>query len=167
MSNAFTAENIIYPYHKNKAKNQTHRAVQTLQDAPTVTLGDQSCMTDVAWQVTVTNPTITLISVAKSIRRLCATNRTVSVKITNSRKSMEEGGAIGVGQTCNAPPRLARIFGVCGGLTQHWQPDGQIQFKQSVLAELLEHKPSRTLASPLVADRLGATAPRHVWACLC
>ena len=88
-------------------------------------------------------------------------NETVSVKITGSRKSMEEGDAALVLANPNpertTPP--CPHFGVCGGCSlQHWQPDGQIQFKQSVLAELLEHQahiqPENWL-SPLVADRLG------------
>lgn len=86
---------------------------------------------------------------------------TVSVKITGSRKSMEEGDALEVLANPNpertTPP--CPHFGVCGGCSlQHWQPDGQIQFKQSVLAELLEHQahiqPEYWLP-PLVADRLG------------
>lgn len=88
-------------------------------------------------------------------------NETVSVKITGSRKSMEEGDAVEVLANPNSerttPP--CPHFGVCGGCSlQHWQPDGQIQFKQSVLAELLEHQahiqPEHWLP-PLVADRLG------------
>lgn len=88
-------------------------------------------------------------------------NETVSVKITGSRKSMEEGDAVEVLANPNpertTPP--CPHFGVCGGCSlQHWQPDGQIQFKQSVLAELLEHQahiqPEHWLP-PLVADRLG------------
>ena len=88
-------------------------------------------------------------------------NETVSVKITGSRKSMEEGDAALVLANPNpertTPP--CPHFGVCGGCSlQHWQPDGQIQFKQSVLAELLEHQahiqPEYWLP-PLVADRLG------------
>ena len=88
-------------------------------------------------------------------------NETVSVKITGSRKSMEEGDALEVLANPNpqrtTPP--CPHFGVCGGCSlQHWQPDGQIQFKQSVLAELLEHQahiqPENWLP-PLVADRLG------------
>ena len=88
-------------------------------------------------------------------------NETVSVKITGSRKSMEEGDAALV--LANPSPERTTPpcphFGVCGGCSlQHWQPDGQIQFKQSVLAELLEHQahvqPEHWLP-PLVADRLG------------
>lgn len=85
----------------------------------------------------------------------------VSVKITGSRKSLEEGDAIEVLANPNpertTPP--CPHFGVCGGCSlQHWQPDGQINFKQSVLAELLQHQaniqPEQWLA-PLVGDRLG------------
>lgn len=86
---------------------------------------------------------------------------TVNVKITGSKKSFEEGDTIEVVANPNHertnPP--CPHFGVCGGCSlQHWQPDGQIQFKQSVLAELLQHQantqPQQWLA-PLVADRLG------------
>ncbi len=62
-------------------------------------------------------------------------------------------------------PHPARVvppcphFGVCGGCSlQHWHPDGQIGFKQSVLAELLAHHagaaPEQWLA-PVLGDRLG------------
>lgn len=85
----------------------------------------------------------------------------VTAKITGSRKSLEEGDATGVLANPNpertTPP--CPHFGVCGGCSlQHWQPDGQINFKQSVLAELLQHQaniqPDNWL-EPLVADRLG------------
>ena len=88
-------------------------------------------------------------------------NETVSVKITGSRKNMEEGDTLQVLANPNSerttPP--CPHFGVCGGCSlQHWQPEGQIAFKQSVLAELLTHhahtQPEHWLA-PLVADRLG------------
>lgn len=88
-------------------------------------------------------------------------NETVSVKITGSRKSLEEGDTLEVLANPNAerttPP--CPHFGVCGGCSlQHWQPDGQTTFKQSVLAELLEHQahiqPEHWLP-PLVGDRLG------------
>ena len=83
------------------------------------------------------------------------------VKITNSRSSFEEGDAVSI--TANPNPERAVApcphFGVCGGCSlQHWQPDGQINFKQSVLAELLMHQadvePEHWLA-PVVGDRLG------------
>jgi len=83
------------------------------------------------------------------------------VKITNSRSSFEEGDAVSI--TANPNPERAVApcphFGVCGGCNlQHWQPDGQINFKQSVLAELLMHQanvePEHWLA-PVVGDRLG------------
>ena len=83
------------------------------------------------------------------------------VKITNSRSSFEEGDAVSI--TANPNPERAVApcphFGVCGGCSlQHWQPDGQINFKQSVLAELLMHQanvePDHWLA-PVVGDRLG------------
>lgn len=88
-------------------------------------------------------------------------NETVSVKITNSKKGFEEGDAIGV--LANPHPERQTPpcphFGVCGGCSlQHWQADGQIAFKQSILAELLHHhagvQPDNWLA-PLVGDRLG------------
>ena len=83
------------------------------------------------------------------------------VKITNSRSSFEEGDAVSI--TANPNPERAVApcphFGVCGGCSlQHWQPDGQINFKQTVLAELLMHQanvePEHWLA-PVVGDRLG------------
>lgn len=85
---------------------------------------------------------------------------TVNVKITNSRASFEEGDAVDVLAKPNAhravPP--CPHFGVCGGCSlQHWQPDSQINFKQSVLAELLRHQadiePDHWL-HPIIADRL-------------
>ncbi|WP_435950258.1 23S rRNA (uracil(1939)-C(5))-methyltransferase RlmD [Psychrobacter sp. DM8] len=83
------------------------------------------------------------------------------VKLTNSRASFEEGDAIEV--TKNPNPERAvppcPHFGVCGGCNlQHWQPDAQINFKQSVLAEMLMHQahvaPDHWL-DPVVGDRLG------------
>ncbi|MDX2374532.1 23S rRNA (uracil(1939)-C(5))-methyltransferase RlmD [Psychrobacter sp. PP-21] len=83
------------------------------------------------------------------------------VKITNSRASFEEGDAISI--TANPNPERAvppcPHFGVCGGCNlQHWQPDGQINFKQTVLAEMLVHQanavPDNWLP-PVVGDRLG------------
>ena len=83
------------------------------------------------------------------------------VKLTNSRASFEEGDAIEV--TANPNPERAvppcPHFGVCGGCNlQHWQPDSQISFKQSVLAEMLQHQadvqPEQWL-EPVVGDRLG------------
>lgn len=88
-------------------------------------------------------------------------NETVLVKITNSKKGFEEGDALEVVANPNperqTPP--CPHFGVCGGCSlQHWQADGQIAFKQSVLAELLQHhanvQPDNWL-EPLVGDRLG------------
>lgn len=88
-------------------------------------------------------------------------NETVSVKITNSKKGFEEGDSIEVIDNPHperqTPP--CPHFGVCGGCSlQHWQADGQIAFKQSVLAELLQHQanvqPDNWL-EPLVGDRLG------------
>lgn len=88
-------------------------------------------------------------------------NETVLVKIANSKQGFEEGDAIKVLANPNperqTPP--CTHFGVCGGCSlQHWQPDGQIAFKQSVLEELLHHHagvlPEHWLA-PVVGDRLG------------
>ena len=83
------------------------------------------------------------------------------VKITNSRSSFEEGDAVSI----TANPNPERVvppcphFGVCGGCNlQHWKPDAQINFKQSVLAEMLIHQanvaPDHWL-DPVVGDRLG------------
>jgi 23S rRNA (uracil1939-C5)-methyltransferase len=85
----------------------------------------------------------------------------VDVKLTNSRTSFEEGDAIRV--TANPNPERAvppcPHFGVCGGCNlQHWQPDAQIKFKQSVLAEMLTHQADTqpdTWLAPVVGDRLG------------
>ena len=85
----------------------------------------------------------------------------VEVKLTNSRTSFEEADAIQV--IANPNPERAvppcPHFGVCGGCNlQHWQPDNQIAFKQSVLAEMLLHQADvqpDTWLSPVVGDRLG------------
>ena len=85
----------------------------------------------------------------------------VEVKLTNSRSSFEEGDATRVLANPNEARAVAPCphFGVCGGCNlQHWQPDGQIQFKQSVLAELLAHQADvqpETWLPPVVGDRLG------------
>lgn len=86
---------------------------------------------------------------------------TVEVKLTNSRASFEEGDAVTI--TANPNPERAvppcPHFGVCGGCNlQHWQPDSQINFKQSVLAEMLQHQAGvqpETWLTPVVGDRLG------------
>ena len=85
----------------------------------------------------------------------------VLVKMTNSKKNFEEGDAL---QVINHPHSQRQTppcphFGVCGGCSlQHWQADAQIDFKQSVLKELLIHQagiePDIWL-KPLVGDRLG------------
>ncbi|WP_367104616.1 23S rRNA (uracil(1939)-C(5))-methyltransferase RlmD [uncultured Psychrobacter sp.] len=85
----------------------------------------------------------------------------VEVKLTNSRASFEEGDATQV--TANPNPERAvppcPHFGICGGCSlQHWQPDGQINFKQSVLAEMLIHQANvepDTWLEPVIGDRLG------------
>ena len=85
----------------------------------------------------------------------------VMVRLTNVRNSFEEGDATSI--TANPNPERAvppcPHFGVCGGCNlQHWIPDGQINFKQSVLAEMLLHQaniaPDHWL-EPVVGDRLG------------
>ncbi|BFM01910.1 hypothetical protein Psyaliredsea_05570 [Psychrobacter alimentarius] len=83
------------------------------------------------------------------------------VKLTNVRNSFEEGDAISI--TANPNPERAvppcPHFGVCGGCNlQHWEPAGQINFKQSVLAEMLMHQANATpdhWLEPVVGDRLG------------
>lgn len=88
-------------------------------------------------------------------------NEVVSVKIKSIKKSFEEGDALEV-ITSPHPERQTPPcphFGICGGCSlQHWQADGQIAFKQSVLAELLKHQANiapKTWLPPLTADRLG------------
>lgn len=87
-------------------------------------------------------------------------NETVQVQLTNNRKSFEAADATKV--LANPHPQRQEApcshFGVCGGCSlQHWQPDGQIAFKQSVLAELLQHQanvqPQQWL-DPIIGDRL-------------
>lgn len=88
-------------------------------------------------------------------------NETVLTKITNSKKGFEEGDALSVLKNPH-PERQKPIcahFGICGGCSlQHWQADGQINFKQSILAELLKHhantQPENWLP-PLIGERLG------------
>ncbi|UNU74076.1 23S rRNA (uracil(1939)-C(5))-methyltransferase RlmD [Moraxella nasovis] len=88
-------------------------------------------------------------------------NETVSVQIKSSKKTFEEGDALTVLNNPNperqTPP--CPHFGVCGGCSlQHWQADGQIAFKQKVLAELLSHQAltqPETWLTPLTAERLG------------
>lgn len=88
-------------------------------------------------------------------------NEQVLTKITSSKQTFEEGDAIAVlanpSDERQNPP--CPHFGVCGGCSlQHWHPDGQIKFKQSVLKELFLHQagvlPDNWL-DPLVGDRLG------------
>mgnify|MGYP002651139081 FL=1 len=150
---------------KNPSKKikPTARVRKRLQDAPPVTLTVTNLAHDGRGVATYGDqPDHHLDKHGKKVFvSFALPNETVSVKITGSRKSMEEGDAALVLANPNpertTPP--CPHFGVCGGCSlQHWQPDGQIQFKQSVLAELLEHQahiqPEHWLP-PLVADRLG------------
>jgi len=147
----------------NKKIKPTARVRKRLQDAPPVTLTVSNLAHDGRGVATYGDqPDHHLDKHGKKVFvSFALPNETVSVKITGSRKSMEEGDAALVLANPNpertTPP--CPHFGVCGGCSlQHWQPDGQIQFKQSVLAELLEHQahiqPENWLP-PLVADRLG------------
>lgn len=88
-------------------------------------------------------------------------NETVLVKVTSSKKTFEEGDAKAVISNPHPQRKIPPCphFTVCGGCSlQHWDPDGQIAFKKSVLSELLEHQagvqPDNWLL-PLVGDRLG------------
>lgn len=88
-------------------------------------------------------------------------NEVVNAKLRNSKKTFEEADALAIiknpSDERQTPP--CPHFTMCGGCSlQHWQPDGQIAFKQTVLAELLQHQanvePDHWLP-PLTADRLG------------
>ncbi len=86
---------------------------------------------------------------------------TVQVKVTSAKKTFEEGDAVAI--LANPHPERQTPpcphFGTCGGCSlQHWDADGQIAFKQSVLSELLTHQAGvqpDTWLAPLVGDRLG------------
>ena len=145
MSNA-TADQTSLPTHQNPKQKikPTARVRKRLQDAPPVTLTVTNLAHDGRGVASYGDqPTITLINMAKSIRQLALSNgETVSVKITGSRKAWKKVTRWDVVANANHHTTFARIFGVCGGCSlQHWQTDGQIQFKQSVLAELLEPSP--------------------------
>ena len=165
MSNATADQTPSSQLTKNPSKKikPTARVRKRLQDAPPVTLTVTNLAHDGRGVATYGDqPDHHLDKHGKKVFvSFALPNETVSVKITGSRKSMEEGDALEVLANPNpqrtTPP--CPHFGVCGGCSlQHWQPDGQIQFKQSVLAELLEHQahiqPENWLP-PLVADRLG------------
>lgn len=148
------------PSKKNKP---TARVRKRLQDAPPVSLTISNLAHDGRGVATYGDDDSHAIDKhgKKVFVSFALPNETVSVKITGSRKSFEEGDAVAVLANPNpqreTPP--CPHFGVCGGCSlQHWQPNGQIAFKQSVLAELLQHQaniqPEQWLA-PLVADRLG------------
>jgi 23S rRNA (uracil1939-C5)-methyltransferase len=68
-------------------------------------------------------------------------NEIVTAKITESYKKYEEADTLTVSNP--SPDRVEPIcphFGLCGGCSlQHWAPDAQIAFKQSVLAEHFQH----------------------------
>lgn len=165
MSNATADQTSSSQLTKNPSKKikPTARVRKRLQDAPPVTLTVTNLAHDGRGVASYgDHPDHHLDKHGKKVFvSFALPNETVSVKITGSRKSMEEGDAVEVLANPNpertTPP--CPHFGVCGGCSlQHWQPDGQIQFKQSVLAELLEHQahiqPENWLP-PLVADRLG------------
>lgn len=165
MSNATADQTPSSQLTKNPSKKikPTARVRKRLQDAPPVTLTVSNLAHDGRGVASYGDqPDHHLDKHGKKVFvSFALPNETVSVKITGSRKSMEEGDALEVLANPNpertTPP--CPHFGVCGGCSlQHWQPDGQIQFKQSVLAELLEHQahiqPEHWLP-PLVADRLG------------
>ena len=165
MSNATADQTSSSQLTKNPSKKikPTARVRKRLQDAPPVTLTVTNLAHDGRGVASYGDqPDHHLDKHGKKVFvSFALPNETVSVKITGSRKSMEEGDAALVLANPNpertTPP--CPHFGVCGGCSlQHWQPDGQIQFKQSVLAELLEHQahiqPENWLP-PLVADRLG------------
>ncbi|GGL95760.1 23S rRNA (uracil(1939)-C(5))-methyltransferase RlmD [Streptomyces cinereus] len=165
MSNATADQTSSSQFTKNPSKKikPTARVRKRLQDAPPVTLTVTNLAHDGRGVASYGDqPDHHLDKHGKKVFvSFALPNETVSVKITGSRKSMEEGDAALVLANPNpertTPP--CPHFGVCGGCSlQHWQPDGQIQFKQSVLAELLEHQahiqPENWLP-PLVADRLG------------
>lgn len=147
----------------NKKLKPTARVRKRLQDAPPVTLTITNLAHDGRGVATYGDqPEHNEEKHGKKVFvSFALPAETVSVKITGSRKSLEEGDAIEVLANPNpertAPP--CPHFGVCGGCSlQHWQPDGQIAFKHSVLAELLQHHaniaPEQWL-EPLVGDRLG------------
>ena len=165
MSNATADQTSSSQLTKNPSKKikPTARVRKRLQDAPPVTLTVTNLAHDGRGVASYGDqPDHHLDKHGKKVFvSFALPNETVSVKITGSRKSMEEGDALEV--LANPNPERTNPpcphFGVCGGCSlQHWQPDGQIQFKQSVLAELLEHQahiqPEHWLP-PLVADRLG------------
>lgn len=165
MSNATADQTPSSQLTKNPSKKikPTARVRKRLQDAPPVTLTVTNLAHDGRGVASYGDqPDHHLDKHGKKVFvSFALPNETMSVKITGSRKSMEEGDAIEVFANPNpertTPP--CPHFGVCGGCSlQHWQPDGQIQFKQSVLSELLEHQahiqPEHWLP-PLVADRLG------------
>ena len=88
-------------------------------------------------------------------------DETVNVQIKSIKKSYEEGDTLAVIDNPSPERQVPPCphFGICGGCSlQHWHADGQIHFKQSVLAELLKHQANiqpDTWLPPLTADRLG------------
>lgn len=88
-------------------------------------------------------------------------NEQVRVQLTNVRKNFEEGDTVNVilNPSDERQQPFCQHFGKCGGCSlQHWKPDGQIAFKQSVLAEHLLHQadiePDNWL-EPIIGDRVG------------
>lgn len=147
----------------NKKLKPTARVRKRLQDAPPVTLTITNLAHDGRGVATYGDqPEHNEEKHGKKVFvSFALPAETVSVKITGSRKNLEEGDTLEVLTNPNpertTPP--CPHFGVCGGCSlQHWQPDGQIAFKQSVLAELLQHQahiaPENWLP-PLIGDRLG------------
>lgn len=70
-------------------------------------------------------------------------NEQVLASLTNSRKTFEEADCINVlanpASSRQTPP--CTHFGMCGGCSlQHLHPAAQIEFKQQMLAELLQHQ---------------------------
>lgn len=72
---------------------------------------------------------------------LCLPGEIVRAEVKETSRRLDEADTVEVIQASAervAPP--CPHFGVCGGCSlQHWSPDGQIAFKQQVLAELFTH----------------------------
>ncbi|WP_434353430.1 23S rRNA (uracil(1939)-C(5))-methyltransferase RlmD [Psychrobacter sp. HD31] len=88
-------------------------------------------------------------------------NEVVKAQLTNQRKNYEEAEAVEVIEPLNKHRQnpFCQHFAQCGGCSlQHWQADGQLAFKQSVLAEHFQHQadiqPDEWL-TPIVGDTVG------------